>query len=324
MKILDCDIHNTYHSQQDLYPYLEEPYLSRLKEKGFGYPLETFQSSIHNKRLDAKPEIGPAGSDYSLMCEQLLDRHKVAYGVLTGEGISGLSYMTERDYPAALARAYNSWLMDTWLKYDERLLGSLHLAIQHPEAAAAEIYRCGKHPQIVQVSIPAALHFRQPGISAPPVTPVGTPPFYIDYHTLISLPYMSQLVMLVTSGVFEELPNLKILMMEGGFIWVIHLLWRFDKDFKSLYRQVPELKKLPSEYIRQHFKFGVQPIYEPREAAMLHQVIEAGELQKNLVFGSDYPHWDADEPEFVMRFLKEEWRQAVFFDNMAGWYKGIK
>jgi len=349
MKIIDCDIHHTYRSQQDLYPYLEEPYLSRLKEKGFGYPQETYQSSIHNKRLDAKPETGPTGSDYSLLREQLLDRHEVAYGVLTGEGVSGLSYMTERDYPAALARAYNSWLMDTWLKYDDRLLGSLHLAIQHPEAAAAEIYRCGSHPQIVQVSIPAAttmplshpyyrpvlraaaemnlviaLHFRQPGISAPPVTPVGTPSLHIDYHALISLPYMSQLVMLVTSGVFEELPNLKILMMEGGFIWVIHLLWRFDKDFKSLYRQVPELKKLPSEYIRQHFKFGVQPIYEPREAAMLHQVIEAGELQKNLVFGSDYPHWDADEPEFVMRFLKEEWRQAVFFDNMAGWYKGIE
>lgn len=347
MKILDCDIHNTYRSQQDLYPYLEEPYLSRLKEKGFGYPQETYQSSIHNKRLDAKPENGPAGSDYPLLREQMLDRFDITYGVLTGEGISGLSYMPEQDYPAALARAYNAWLVDTWLTYDKRLLGSLHLAIQHPEAAAAEIYRHGSHPKIVQVSIPTAttmplshpfyrpilraaaemdlvvaLHFRQPGITAPSITPVGNPPLYIDYHALISLPYMSQLVMLVTSGVLEELPNLKILLVEGGFIWAIHLLWRLDKDYKSLQRQVPALKKMPSEYIRQHFMFGVQPIYEPRQAAMLQQVIEAGELQQNLVFGSDYPHWDADEPEFVMRFLKEEWRQPIMYDNLAGWYKG--
>jgi predicted TIM-barrel fold metal-dependent hydrolase len=199
MKILDCDIHNTYRSQQDLYPYLEEPYLSRLKEKGFGYPQETFQSSIHNKRLDAKPENGSAGSDYPLLREQLLDRFDITYGVLTGEGISGLSYMPEQDYPAALARAYNAWLVDTWLTYDKRLLGSLHVAIQHPEAAAAEIYRYGSHPKIVQVCIPAAttmplshpfyrpvlraaaemdlvvaLHFRQPGVTAPSITPVGT------------------------------------------------------------------------------------------------------------------------------------------------------
>jgi predicted TIM-barrel fold metal-dependent hydrolase len=349
VKILDCDVHNTYRSQHDLYPYLEEPFLSRLKEKGFGYPQETYQSPIHTKRLDAKPENGPAGSDYPLMREQLLDRYDLTYGVLTGEGISGLSYMTEQDYPAALARAYNSWLMDTWLQYDERFLGSIHVAIQHPEAAAAEIYRCGRHPKIVQVSIPAstpmplshpfyrpvlraaaemdlvvALHFRQPGIASAPVTPVGTPPLYIDYHALISLPYMSQLVMLVTSGVFVDFPNLKILLVEGGFIWAIHLLWRMDKEYKTLHRQVPALKKLPSEYVRQHVKFGVQPMYEPREAAMLQQVIEAGELQQSLVFGGDYPHWDADEPGFVMRFMKEEWRQSIMYDNMAAWYKGVE
>lgn len=56
MKILDCDLHNTYRSQQDLYPYLEEPYLSRLKEKGFGYPQETYQSTIHAKHLNRLSE----------------------------------------------------------------------------------------------------------------------------------------------------------------------------------------------------------------------------------------------------------------------------
>lgn len=347
--IIDCDVHNTYRSQVDLYPYLTEPWLFRLKEKGLGYPLETFFSSVHAKRLDAKPENGPAGSDYDLMVEQLLDRHSIEYAVLTGEGISGLSYMPDLDYPAALASAYNHYLVDTWLSKDQRFLGSLHLAIQNPEAAAAEIYRWGTHPQVVQVSIPTtttlplahpfyrpilraaaemdlviALHFRQPGPGTPSITPVGMPFSYMDYHTLVSLPYMSQLVMLVSSGVLEELPQLKFLLMEGGFIWVIHLLWRFDKDYKALHRLTPSLKKLPSEYIFKHFKFGIQPIYEPREAYLLQQVIEAGELQNNLVFGSDYPHWDADEPDFIRRFIPKEWEQGIFFDNAASWYKSFK
>ena len=347
--IIDCDVHNTYRSQVELYPFLQEPWLSRLKEKGFGYSLDTFHSSVQAKRLDAKPENGPAGSDYGLLKTQLLDKLSIDYGILTGEGISGVSYMPDAEYPAALASAYNHWMVEEWLSKDERLLGSLHLAIQNPEAAAAEIYRWGSHPKVVQVSIPAAttlplahpfyrpvlraaaemdlvvaLHFRQPGLSAPSITPVGMPFNYMDFHTLVSLPYMSQLVMLVSSGIFEELPNLKILMMEGGFIWVIHLLWRFDKDYKALYRLAPALRKLPSEYIHQHFKFGIQPIYEPREASMFQQVIEAGELQKNLVFGSDYPHWDADEPDFIRRFLPKEWESAIFYDNAASWFKFFK
>lgn len=349
MKILDCDIHNTYRSQHELYPYMEEPHLSRLKERGFGYPLETYHSSIHNKRLDAKPETGPAGSDYNIMREQLLDRFNITCGILTGEGISGVSLMPDSDFPSALARAYNSYLMDTWLKYDERLLGSIHIAIQDPEAAAAEIYRCGVHPRIVQINLPSAtpmplshpyyrpvlraaadmdlviaFHFRQPGVMQPALTPIGWPLHHLDYHNLNSLPMMSQLVMLVSSGVLEELPNLKFAMIESGFIWAIHLLWRFDKNYKALHRQAPKMKKLPSEYIYKHFMFGIQPIYEPREASMLQQVIEAGELQHNLVFGSDYPHWDADEPGFVQRFLKKEWHEDIFYNNMASWCKCFK
>jgi predicted TIM-barrel fold metal-dependent hydrolase len=347
--IIDCDVHNTYRSQTELYPYLAEPWLTRLKEKGFGYPLETFYGSVHAKRLDAKPENGPAGSDYGLMKTQLLDKLSIDYAVLTGEGISGLSYMPDAEYPAALASAYNQYLVEEWLSKDERFLGSLHVAIQHPEAAAAEIYRWGAHPKVVQVSIPAAttlplahpfyrlilraaaemdlvvaLHFRQPGPSAPDMTPVGMPFNYLDYHALIGLPYQAQLVMLVSSGVFEELPNLKVMMMEGGFIWAVHLMWRFDKDYKALHRLAPALRKLPSEYILQHFMFGVQPIYEPREASKLQDVIEAGGLQHNLVFGSDYPHWDADEPDFIRRYLPAAWDSAIFYDNAASWFKSFK
>jgi predicted TIM-barrel fold metal-dependent hydrolase len=345
-QIIDCDVHNTYRSQVELYPYLEEPWLTRLKEKGLGYPLITYFSSVDIKRLDSKPEIGTSGSDYTLLREQLLDRHKIRYALLTGEGILGLSLMPDAAYPAALARAYNQWLADKWLSLDARFLGSLHLAIQDPEAAAAEIYRWADHPQIVQVSIPATtqlplshpfyrpvlraaaetgmligLHFRQVGPTVPAITPIGAPSNYLDYHGLVSLPYMSQMVMLITSGVLEELPALKFLMMEGGFIWAIHLMWRLDKDYRAVYRLAPGMKKLPSEYVRQHFKFGLQPVYEAPQAGQLWDVVEAGGLQHNLVYSSDYPHWDSDEPDFINRFVPEEWRKAIFEENAAAWLR---
>jgi uncharacterized protein len=135
--------------------------LARLKQQGFGYPLETFYSSVQSKRLDARPENGGvAGSDYDTLRTQLLDKYAISHGVLSGEGISGLSFMPDRDYPTALARAYNDWLINTWLTFDDRLLGGLHIALQDPEAAAAEIYRAGQHPRIVQVCLPSVKYVK--------------------------------------------------------------------------------------------------------------------------------------------------------------------
>ena len=40
------------------------------------------------------------------------------------------------DYPVALARAHNEWLIERWLSADERFRGSLVVATQDPQAAA--------------------------------------------------------------------------------------------------------------------------------------------------------------------------------------------
>ena len=40
-----------------------------------------------------------------------------------------------------------------------------------------------------EMALVIALHFRQPGPNAPDITPVGMPFNYMDYHTLVSLPF---------------------------------------------------------------------------------------------------------------------------------------
>jgi uncharacterized protein len=39
--------------------------------------------------------------------------------------------------------------------------------------------------------------------------------------------------------------------------------------------------------------------------------------EQTLMFASDYPHWDFDEPTHVLRLLPEEAREAVAFRNAA-------
>ena len=43
---------------------------------------------------------------------------------------------------------------------------------------------------------------------------------------------------LVAEGVFEAFPTLKIVLIEGGFVWLPSLAWRLDKHWKRLKAEV--------------------------------------------------------------------------------------
>ena len=131
--------------------------------------------------------------------------------------------------------------------------------------------RLGSDPRFVQVILPAVAHhvfgrpfyrpifeaaqrndlvvaFHQSGGSR---TAVGLPPYYIEWHTAISQAWQSQLIGLIAGGVFDEFEELKVAMIESSWTWVPHLMWRFDYNYRSLRREVPWVRRLPSEYIRE-------------------------------------------------------------------------
>ncbi len=112
------------------------------------------------------------------------------------------------------------------------------------------------------------------------------------------------------------------MLLEGGWAWLPALMWRLDKVYKRLHDEVPHLKRLPSEYIHEHIWTTTQPMEEPHNPEHLLQVIEHLGSDDMLMFSTDYPHWDFDDPNraFPVR-LPEDLKRKIFHDNAKALYK---
>jgi uncharacterized protein len=298
-------------------------------------------------RDDARAPDGSApGADPAFTAQQLLDAHGISRAVLIGGEVLGLGAMPDPDAAAIIASAYNDWLAATWLAADDRYRGTIVVGAQDPALAAREIRRAAVDDRFVAVLLPltnilmgqrhydpiyeTAAELRLPitvhpnsgeGIfrTSPPMAG-GTPTYYVEWHTGLSQVFQANLISLVCHGVFERFPNLKVVLTEGGLGWIPDVLWRLDKNVKGLRDEVPWITRLPSEYVVDHVRFTSQPLPEPKRRHHLHVLCEIARADRTLMFSSDYPHWDFDDPRHALTSLPAEIRQRVKVDNALETY----
>jgi predicted TIM-barrel fold metal-dependent hydrolase len=349
--VIDSDVHNNWASADVLLEHLPAAFREYLERGELPGPRGAFPHAhrpwLHPedfKRADAAPPGGAAaGSDYRFMREQLLDRYELDFAVLTGEEAIEVSTLANPHFAQALASAYNDWLVEDWLGRDPRLKGSLVVAPQDPAGAAREIRRAGGHPDIVQVlvssgaqrpygdpfydpiweacaelDLPLAAHLGgQGGINANP-TGCGPPTFFWEAHALLCETGMGHVASVIAHGVFERWPNARFVLIECGAAWLPAILWRLDADYRALRKETPWLKRLPSEYAREHVRLTTQPLEQPRVAGALWPALEDVGAQDMLLFASDYPHWDFDDPRLVP--IPRDWRDQVMDGNARALY----
>ena len=117
-------------------------------------------------------------------------------------------------------------------------------------------------------------------------------------------------------GVFERWPALKIVLIECGFGWLPALGWRLDKLWHRMRDEVSHVKRPPSEYIREHFWVSTQPMEEPEKPSHLMEVLDWIGPDR-VLFASDYPHWDFDDPFLALPPALDEARRAQIFSGNA-------
>lgn len=351
--MIDCDVHENFNNLHELLPWMDSTYRDYIFHGGYMgafIPSVPWTPPSNFMRDDSIPaDGGVPGSDYQIMREQLLDPWDVEYAILNGEEVLAVSSLPNPQLAAAIVTAYNRWLIEEWLSLDPRLKGSLVVATQDAERAAREIRTFGDHPDIVQVLLPggsatgygdpryhpiyeAAVEMDLPiamhpggegqGVNPPP-TALGYPTYYLEWHTIgLASTAMTQVVSLISHGVFEKYPTLRWMLVESGVTWLPAVLWRMDAAWKALRSEVPWMRRSPSVTAREHIRLTTQPLDEPDSRKKLIQAFELFDgLEDMLMFAADYPHWNFDRPDLVSRRLPPEWRDKVMSENARAHYE---
>jgi uncharacterized protein len=342
--IIDADVHTPVPSKTDIAPHLPPYWQQRLVDTGFRGPYY----AVYPPKLPTSHNDTVAGTDdgspRDVLREAVLEDAGADYAVLN------CSYAVDSihnpDEASAFASGTNDWLQAEWLADEPRFLAGIVLPTQDPRASAAEIARVGDADQFVQINLPLrsqmpygrreylplfeaaverdlVVSLQYGGFSGNAPTPVGWPTYQTEEYVGMASAAESQLISLISEGVFAKFPTLRVVVEEVGFSWLPGLLWRFDKEWKGLRREVPWVRDLPSEYIRKQVRFTTSPFDIPLDdRAAVDFVLDEIWSGAGLLFSTDYPHWnDGRGATALMNSVSEDmWRQ-IMGENAADWYR---
>lgn len=341
--VIDCDVHAQVPSFDVLLPYMSDVWVEWARERKFGGL--THSANVYppnapiSVRPEWKPDDRPPASSLELLQQHVLDPWQVDYAVLNCYyGIDGLRHP---DWAAAIASAVNDWLIDQWFT-DPRVVGSLVVPARDPAAMVREIERVGDHPSFRQVLFPVrndrlwgdriyhpvyeamqrrdlVLGLHWGGSTQGPPSTTGYASWFAEEYAAEWGNFAAQVTDLVSEGVFQAYPELRVAVLEGGFTWLPIWGWRFDKEWKGLHREVPWLRRRPLEIMREHMRFSIAPA-DLGPAEHIPTVIEWLGSEDILMFATDYPHQHNTEITSLLAGMPESMRPMVMAETARAWY----
>jgi uncharacterized protein len=125
----------------------------------------------------------------------------------------------------------------------------------------------------------------------------------------------------VVNGMGERFPKLPVLWIEAGLAWVPFLMQRLDHEYMLRPSECPLLKKKPSDYMRDMF-YSTQPM-EIQDMDALQTTFRMINAETQLLYASDYPHWDFDLPSTIydLPFLTEKAKHNILGGTAARLFK---
>ncbi len=344
--IIDCDVHPSVANHDLVMPYMAKAWRRVFEDAEYTVVGRTPDRLPYpynrDLRADARtPNGGPEGSDAAFTAKQLLDRYQIDRALLLPMQPGVVANWTDAERASVYVRAMNDYFLDNWVGLDDRYRMALTVSPLDPNQAGREIRRYAGRYGIAAIWLPllnlalgdrhyypilkAAADCGLPVVFHPngaegnalasPGFAAGRPNQYPEWKSLLPQIAQSALASAIFEGVFERYPNLKVIFVEFGFSWVAASLWRMDQNWRDLRSVVPWVTKRPSEYVLESVRFTTQPMDDRDRPEELWSMLDLMHADRILMFSSDYPHYDNDDPFRSLGKLPDRLRMQIAHGN---------
>src|SRR6266545_5744417 len=352
MQIIDADGHITEGA------YAEE--IARFMPNGQGRSI--FPALDHFHTYYIRPSSTPFGSPDAAEWVGFLDDVGIEWTAVYPTSGLAVGRIVSVDWAIAACRAYNNWLHERYVNVTPRVKGVALIPLQDPQAATEELHRAVTELGMVGAMLPSNGEGIKSHLGDPIYYPVyeeaeklscalavhggchhnfGMDSFstYYPVHAL-GHPFgiVVQAAAMLSHGVFERFPGLRVGFLEGGATWVPFYLDRMRRSYEGHVQQNIHGEFVtgpqPSEGAIEHFKRHVREGrifvgFDCDDEGLGYAIHRAG--REPFLFASDYPHESFNAQtcrreidELLEREdLTEEDKSAVLAGNATRFYGAL-
>src|ERR1700694_17005 len=269
----------------------------------------------------------------------------IDYTVLFPGPLLRLGFHPSPEYEVQVARAYARWLTEVILPADKHIKTMLYLPFQDPLACLRLVQEFGDRSGVIGFLV-ACYRDRSVDDNAymPLYAELERRRFPIAFHSSVEwterhfavmnrylsihalgMPFnhMVHMTNWVINGLPERFPGLRTIWIEGGLAFVPFLMQRLDSVYMMRSSEAPLLRKMPSDYMRVLF-YTSQPLEVPlHNLDVLKTTFQMINAETQLLYASDYPHWDFDLPSQIydLPFLSESQKLRILGQNAASLFR---
>jgi predicted TIM-barrel fold metal-dependent hydrolase len=356
---IDCDVHPAMPGVTALLPYLNDYWRDQIGNRHIDKLPFQLSSYPPASPLSARPDWKQApdrdpvqlrASPADPIRNHVLDRFGLRFAICNT--LHGAVALFNNDMAAALCSAVNDWVARELLDAEPRLRAAILLPAHDVELSLREIERVAPDRRFVQAlflamgeaplgrrsnwplfaacerhGLTVGIHAGSTYRHAP--TYAGWPSYRVEDYVAQSGAFETQLLSLIAEGVFQKFPALKAVLIESGFTWLPHFLWRTGKTWRGVRPEVPWIDRSPTEIVREHVRFTLQPVDAPlHEPEVLSRTIEHMTEQMGsddfLLFSTDYPHWQFDGEDVLPAGLGQDTIRKMLIDNALDAYPRLR
>jgi predicted TIM-barrel fold metal-dependent hydrolase len=275
-----------------------------------------------------------------VLTRRAMDSLGIDYMVVFPTPMLFLGMHPQPEMEVYLGRAYNKWLIERVLAADDRIRTLAYLPFNTPEEAERTVKELGNEKSVIGFCVTSTrykpvhhndymrLYAALQDLDKPVAfhsgyywqdQSLGTVNRFLGMHALgfvwCNMVHMTNWVL---NGIPERFPNLKSIWIESGLAWAPFLMQRLDDQFLMRQSEAPLLKQLPSEYMRRNCWYTSQPM-ETTHPRALEVTLEMINAETQLLFSSDWPHYDFDLPATIydLPSLSEQAKRNILGLNAA-------